>query len=179
MNQEPTPEEALAAELRQTAGSEWVEEAAEDERLAELLRLRRLAMADAAKDLAHRGARVSVEFGGHAFGGAVKAAGEDYATVQGPGQAADLLLSTTRWSALPEGESGEPWLDAPDTFRGVLQQHATSEQVIRLALPGGDVVIGKIAVVAVDHVQVEDPDGREVYVPLGVILGVIRSTDFQ
>lgn len=179
MNEDRPPEEELAAELRQTAGREWAEEAAEDERLTELLRRRRLALADVAKDLVHRSGRVSVEFGGHTFGGSVKAAGEDYASVQGPGQAADLRLAATKWSVLPTGDAGDRWLEAPETFRGVLQQHASSEQVIRLALPGGDMVIGKIAVVASDHVEVEDPDGCDIYVPLEMILGVIRSTDFQ
>jgi hypothetical protein len=179
VNEDRPPDEELAAELRQTAGREWAEEAAEDERLTELLRRRNLGMADVLMDLAHRGGRVSVEFGGHTFGGAVEAAGEDYASVQGPGQAADLRLASTRWSVLPTGDAEERWTDAPETFRGILQHHASGERVIRLALPGGDMVIGKIAVVASDHVEVEDPDGRDSFVPFEMILGVIRSTDFQ
>ena len=68
MNSIPDPDPHLAAELRQGAGREWAEEAAEDEQLTELLRRRKLELADVVRDLAHRGGRVSVEFGGHRDG---------------------------------------------------------------------------------------------------------------
>lgn len=173
------PNRELAAELRQSAGREWMEEAAEDERLTDLLRRRRLELSEVIRDLAHRGERVSVEFGGHSFSGAVMASGVDYASVEGAGQAADIRLDTARWSVLVPGPSVEPWLDAPETFRGVLQQHGAGETVVRLALPGGDLVIGTIAVVAVDHLEFDDVDQRKLYVPIEMVLGVIRSADFH
>jgi hypothetical protein len=64
-----------------------------------------------------------------------------------------------------------------ESFRAVLAEHAASEQVVRLALPGGDMVMGKIAVVAEDHVEVSDPDQRRLIVPMYLILGVVRSSD--
>jgi len=177
MDYEPQPDPNLASELRQGAGRELAEEAAEDERLTELHRRRRLALADQAKEFVNRGDRVSVEFGGHSFGGAVTRAGEDYATVDGPGQAADIRLAAARWSVMP---AEQPLVAAPggtESFRAVLAEHAASEQVVRLALPGGDMVMGKIAVVAEDHVEVSDPDQRRLIVPMNLILGVVRSSD--
>ena len=62
MNQDQQPDPDLAAELRQTAGAEWAAEAAEDERLTEVLRRRKLNLGDIAKEMANRGDRISVEF---------------------------------------------------------------------------------------------------------------------
>ena len=40
-------------------------------------------------------------------------------------------------------------------------------------------VIGALAVVAEDHVQVDDVDERRLIVPIGLILAVVRSSDVQ
>lgn len=171
------PDPDLASELRQGAGREWNEEAAEDERLTEVHRRRRLTLADQAKELVNRGERVSVEFGGHSFGGAVVTAGEDYATIDGPGQTADIKLDAARWSVLHSDSPAETSPGGAESFRALLHEHSASDHVVRLALPGGDMVIGKIAVVAEDHVEVNDVDERRLLVPTNLILAVVRSSD--
>jgi hypothetical protein len=171
------PDPDLASELRQGAGRELNEEAAEDERLTELHRRRRLTLADRAKEMVNRGDRVSVEFGGHSFSGAIHAAGSDYVTVDGPGQAADIRLAAARWSVLPLETPGEAGPAGPESFRAMLHEHSGSGKTVRLALPGGDMVIGGIAVVAEDHVEVHDVDQRRLIVPIDLILAVVKSAE--
>lgn len=179
MENRGTPDPNLASELRRSAGQEWNEEAAEDERLTELHRRRRLTLEDVAKGFVNRGDRVSVEFSGHSFGGAVVGAGADFATIDGPGQVADIRLDTARWSVLPSDVSSESGTAGAETFRAMLHQHSSSQHVVRLALPGGDMVIGKLAVVAGDHIEVDDVDSRRLIVPLPMVLAVVRSAEFH
>jgi hypothetical protein len=175
--QQPDPD--LASELRQRAGWELNEEAAEDERLTEIHRRRRLSLSDQAKELVNRGDRVSVEFGGHSFSGGVASAGEDYATIEGAGQIADIKLDEARWSVLHSEQPAETHQAGAESFRALLHEHSASGQVVRLALPDGDMVIGKVAVVADDHVEMNDVDDRRLIVPTKLILAVVRSSDFQ
>ncbi len=177
MNTNPDPD--LAAELRQGAGREWAEEAAEDERLTELLRRRRLELADVAKDLAHRGEQVSVEFGGHSFSGAVVGAGVDYATIDGPGQTAAVRLDVARWSIIAANRKDESRVDRSETFKALLHEYSAAETTLRLAIPYGEMVFGTIAVVSVDHIEVADVDGRQIYIPSALVLAVIRSTELH
>ncbi|HXV71014.1 MAG TPA: hypothetical protein VEB69_06375 [Acidimicrobiia bacterium] len=179
MENRPDPDPDLASELRQGAGREWSEEAAEDERLTELHRQRRLTLADRAKEFVNRGNRVSVEFSGHTFGGAVVAAGEDYVTIEGPGQTADIRLAAARWSILPGDRSEATGVAGAESFRALLHEHSASRHTVRLALPGGDMVIGALAVIAEDHVEVDDVDHRRLIVPYEMILGVVRSSDLH
>lgn len=173
------PDPDLASELRQGAGQDWIEEAAEDERLTETHRRRRLTLEEQAKEMVNRGNRVSVEFGGHSFNGAVVGAGSDYVTVDGPGQVADIRMAAARWSVLPlEGREGGG-VAAPESFRALLNSHADSSKNLRLSLPGGDMVIGKISVVAEDHVEMQDVDDRRLVVPMNLILAVVRSAEAQ
>ncbi len=173
------PDPNLGSELRQGAGRDWNEEAAEDERLTEVHRRRRLTLSDQAKELVNRGDRVSVEFGGHSFGGAVAWAGEDYATVEGPGQTADIRLEAARWSLITNDQPAETSHGGAESFRALLHERSASGEVGRLALPGGDMVIGKVAVVAEDHVEVSDVDGRRLIVPMNLILAVVRSSEHR
>jgi hypothetical protein len=177
MNGEPDP--TLASELRQSAGREWTEEAAEDEKLTELHRRRKMTLADSGKELVNRGNRVSVEFGGHSFSGAVVAGGSDYVLVEGPGQAADIKLDEARWSILPSEASEERVPTSLESFKAVLHQHSAEARIVRLALPGGDMVIGTIVVVADDHVEMADVDGRQLIVPLKLVLALVRSSDLH
>lgn len=171
------PDRNLASELRQGAGEEWAAEAAEDEQLTELHRRRQMNLSDQAKEMVNRGDRVSVEFGGHSFGGAVVAAGSDYATVEGPGQTADIKLDKARWSLLPLDAPGENHHSGHETFRALMADHSAAQRTIRLALPGGDMVIGVAAVVAEDHVELNDVDNRRLVVPMEMILAVVRSSE--
>ena len=62
---EQTPDREVESHLRQGAGREWLEEAAEDEQLTELLRRRRLDLSGRVLELVHRGGRVrAVEVNG-------------------------------------------------------------------------------------------------------------------
>lgn len=179
MSPEHEPDPDLAAELRQSAGREWAEEAAEDERLTELLRRRRTPLRDAMAELVSRGDRVSVEFGGHSFSGALVASGEDFATIMGPGQVADVRLDRARWSILVAGDPvGQHGIDV-ETFVALLRTFEADRSNVRLALPEGDMVIGRIVVVATDHVEMADVDERRLYIPTEMILGVIRSIEFH
>lgn len=168
----------LASQLRQNAGRDMADEAAEDERLTELHRRRQMDLGAQAAILANRGDRVSVEFGGHTFGGTIVGAGADYATINGPGQVADIRMDSARWSILPAESGTEGGAAATaESFRALLTDYASDASNVRLALPGGDMVIGKIEVVATDHVDMLDVDGRRLLVPLGLVLGVVRSSD--
>lgn len=176
---EQGPDPSLAAELRQGAGREWVEEAAEDERLTELLRRRRLELKDVIAEMAARGERVTVDFGGHNFSGIIAGTGDDYATIEGAGQVTDVRLEVATWSRLVAGPPAESRLRDVQTFRALLNEYSGSGTRLRLALPDGQVVIGDISVVAIDHVELQDVDGRLLYIPMPLILAVIRSTDFH
>ena len=176
MNSNPDPDPHLAAELRQGAGREWAEEAAEDEQLTELLRRRKLELADVVRDLAHRGGRVSVEFGGHSFSGAVMGAGVDYATIESTDQTADIRFDVARWSILAASRTEESRVDRSESFRALLHEYSAAETAVRLAVPHGEMVFGGIAVVAVDHIEVDDVDGRQIYIPTAMVLAVIRSS---
>jgi hypothetical protein len=174
-----SPDPNLASELRQSAGREWNEETAEDERLTELHRRRKLTLANQAKELVNRGDRVSVEFGGHSFSGALSWAGEDFATIEGPGQSADIRLEAARWSVLTTDQPAEAGPPGAESFRALLHEYSASTHVVRLTLPGGDMVIGRLEVVAEDHVEMQEVDKRRLIVTHQMIVGVVRSYDFN
>jgi hypothetical protein len=171
------PDPDLAAELRQGAGMEWAAEAAEDERLTELGRRRRLTLQDLAKEMVSGGQRASIEFSGHTFSGAVVWAGEGYAIVQGAGQLCEVRLEAATWSVLPMTEAAETWAMGPESFRAAMFEHAESGVALRLCFPAGEMAIGSIDVVAGDHVEFKDADGRHLYVAIDRILAIIRSSE--
>ena len=173
------PDRDLAEELRRSAGREWIEEAAEDERLSETFRRRKTSLSEMMTELASRGDRVSIEFGGHSFSGSVVEVGSDFATVLGPGQVADVRLGTAKWSVLVTDQPPEPEDRGVDSLVALLKLYEAEQANLRLALPGADMVIGKVNVVASDHVEIADVDDRLLYVPIELILGIIRSTDFH
>lgn len=177
MDRDREPDPDLAAELRQSAGREWAEEAAEDERLTELQRRRRQTLAEVMKEMTQRGERVSAEFGGHSFSGTLVGGGDDYVTVKGPGQTADIRLATASWSALPTDEPAEGSPGRELSFRALLDEYAAAEAGIRLALPAGGFVMGQVMVVASDHLEFTDVDHRRLLIPLESVLAVIRGTD--
>ncbi|MFQ5522230.1 MAG: hypothetical protein ACE5F5_01445 [Acidimicrobiia bacterium] len=172
------PDPDLAAELRSGPGREWAEDAAEDERLTELLRRRRLHLKDVMRDFAHRGARVSVDAGGHSFSGVLIAAGDDYGTLEGAGQVTEVRYEAGAWSVIviDRGTPEEPILNAV-TFKARLHEHAAARTRIQLGLEGGLILTGVVGVVAADHLEFIDVDERRFYVPLNRILGASRSID--
>lgn len=169
----------LASELRQGAGREWNEEAAEDERLTALHDRRRFGLADMAKDMANRGERVTVEYGGHSFSGAVVGAGSDYATVEGSGLRADIRLDAGYWSVITAAMETPPGEATGESLTARLSEHAERGTMLRLAIPAGQLVIGRVTVVADDHIELTDADGRKLFVPMSMILAVTQSIEFH
>ena len=167
----------LASELRQSAGAEWQAEAAEDEQLTELQRQRNATLSDLAKEMANRGDRTNADFGGHNFSGVVIGAGTDYVVISGSGQIAEIRLDTATWGILnADGPRVDP-ISAPESFRASLHQHSTSGSPVRLMLHEEEMLIGRVGVVAGDHVVLIDADERSIWVPFEMILGVIHSDD--
>ncbi len=102
-----------------------------------------------------------------------------YASVLAPGQSADVRFDASMWSIVPSTEPGETHPGGAQTFKELLHELSAANSRVRLALPEKQVLVGQIEVVAADHLEVRDADGRLLYVPLEMVLGVIRSTDFQ
>lgn len=169
----------LAEQLRQGAGRELAEEAAEDERLTALHDRRRFGLMEMAKEMANKGERVSVDFGGHTFSGAVVSAGADYAAIEGSGQRSEVRLNGGYWSVIMADEGATPGTVTQEGLSARLAEHAEHGTTVRVAIPGGQLVIGRVGVVADDHIEMTDADGRRLYVPLALILAVTRSIEFH
>ncbi len=159
----------LAAELRR----EWAEEAAEDETLTELLRLRRRVLADVVRDMAHRNVGARVTAGGHSFNGPLIWVGEDFATVRSPGQSVDVLLARATWEEVPTSVF-EKDVGRVESFAAHLHELAASRTWIEVLLTDSGSLTGRIDVVAKDHVIVVDRDARSVFVPRQMLFGTIR-----
>lgn len=172
----------LASELRRAVGREIAEEAAEDERLTATYDRRRFDMTTVAKEMVNKAVRVSVVYSGHNFSGLVVGGGVDHVTVEGSGQTADIRLDAGFWSILPEPEIGTGRGGAvatDETLAARLSEAADRGGMVRLALAGGELVIGTVGVVAKDHVELLDADDRALYVPTGLILAIVRSSSSQ
>lgn len=174
-DQEPDPD--LAAELRRTAGREWAEEAAEDEKLTELMRRRAQSLSDVVRELASRAVRVTINVGEHTFTGPVVWASQDVAVVRTPGQEATFRLDRATWEILAAAPRGEAELTGPESFPVHLHETAAAAARVGLLRPGPEIPVGVITLIARDHVEFGDPDGRVLAVPLELVLGTIRSVD--
>jgi hypothetical protein len=170
----------LASELRRTVARAWQTDAEEDEQLTAVYDRRRLNLSDLAKEMVNKGERVAVEFGGHSFSGVVVGGGADHVTIQGAGLKADIRIEVGYWSVVHTAQGDtKPGVATSESILARLAEHADQRNTVRLAIPGGDLVIGRVTVVADDHIELEDADNRHVYVPTNLILAVIRSTDYQ
>lgn len=173
---EDTTPEDLPSALRQGAGKEWAEEAAEEEQLTETMRQRSLDIAAVLADAAHKGQRATADFSGKVYSGPIIATGSDYATIQLAEQEADIVLTGAVWSFVdapgPKTESTPTGM----TIKGRLNEHATSGHRLRMEVDGSSAIMGTITTVGQDHVWVEDADGRSAYVPIGLVQAIIRST---
>jgi hypothetical protein len=165
----------LASRLRQQLGQEAVEEAAEDERLTEDLRQRKLDLLAVVEDAAHRGDRATAEFDDKAMSGPIVATGLDYATVRLAEQDAEVVLSGAVWSFVNAPTRDTESRTTAMSMRARLDEHRAEENRIRLELAGGAALMGVIRSVSEDHIRVEDADGRVVYVPMESLRAVIRS----
>jgi hypothetical protein len=165
----------METHLRQGAGREWLEEAAEDERLTELLRRRRLDMTARVLELVHRGERVRAEVGTHTFSGQVVYAGSDFASIDRGDDTVEVALDAAVWTVERNESGGTEQSGEPLTFRARLSEIAAVGESVRIIVSDGRAIVGSIEVVATDHAEVVQ-DGSTIVVPIGLIVAVVRST---
>ena len=171
MEEQPNPDQELESVLRE-AGRELTEEAAEDERLTELLRRRRLALADLALEWVHRGQRVRAEAGTQTFSGQVVFAGTDYVTIDRGEDQVALRLDRATWTLEPDHGEGHEQTGAATSLKARLSELAASGETVRMLVAEGRALVGSVAVVAADQVEVRQ-DHLTVLVPTDLILAVI------
>jgi hypothetical protein len=165
----------IEAHLRQGAGREWNEEAAEDESLTELLRRRRMSLADRALELVHRGERVRAETASQTFTGRLVYAGSDFATVDRGDDLVEVVLESATWVVEPSTTGGQEQSGEPLSFKARLAEMAASQESLRILVGDGRALIGSIEVVATDHAEIRQ-DGNTVIIPIRQIVAVIRSS---
>jgi hypothetical protein len=172
---EKTPDRDVESHLRQGVGREWLEEAAEDEKLTELLRRRRLDLAGRILELVHGGERVRAETGAHTFSGRVVYAGADFATVDRGEDVVEVVLDAAVWTVEKTASGGIEQSGDVLTFRARLAEIAATAEQMRMIVNDGRAIVGSVEVVAIDHVEVTQ-DGNTIVVPTRQIAAVIRST---
>jgi hypothetical protein len=165
----------IEAHLRQGAGREWLEEAAEDEHLTEVLRRRRLTLGERALELVHRGERVRAETGTQTFSGQVIYAGSDFATVDRGDDRVEVVLDAAIWTVEKTSSGGQDQSGEPLSLRARLAEISSVSESIRMVVTDGRAIVGSIDVVAADHVEMSQ-DGNTVVVPIRLIGAMIRST---
>jgi len=174
MDEDQRPDREIEAHLRQGAGREWLEEAAEDEQLTELMRRRRLTLGERALELVHRGERVRAETGTQTFSGHVVYAGSDFATVDRGEDLVEVVLDAAIWTIERSAEGGADQSGEPLSLKGRLGEIASNAESVRMVVADGRALVGRIEVVAADHVELSQ-DGNTVVVPNRLIAAVIRS----
>lgn len=155
----------LARSLRQGAGREMREEAAVDEQLTELARLRRRDLATAVRAAMHRGDTVTVETAGLTLGHPVVAVGTDYLTMDDGEALIDVALSDALVTTMASRRGGSAGKAASVTMRARLAEHEQSGALVDVITSAGTSIRGRIKVVATDHVVVADGSGRDTYLP--------------
>lgn len=164
----------IEAHLRQGAGRELSQEAAEDEQLTELLRRRQMSLAARAIELVHRGERVRAETGSQTFTGTVVYAGSDFATIDRGEDLVEVALEAATWVVEAITTGGRDQSGEPLSFRGRLAEVAANSEQVRVVVADGRALIGTIQIVAADHVELSQ-DGNKLIVPIRQIVAVIRS----
>ena len=172
---EQTPDRDVESHLRQGAGREWLEEAAEDEKLTELLRRRRLDLSGRVLELVHRGERVRAETGAHTFSGRVVYAGADFASIDRGDDVVEVVLDSAVWTVERSETGGSEQSGEKLTFRARLAEIAATVEPVRIVVIDGRAIVGSVDVVATDHVELTQ-DGNTIVVPIRQVVAVIRST---
>lgn len=166
----------LARALRQGAGREMREEAAIDEQLTELQRRRRHDLSAAMRLAMHRGDTVTVAVAGMTLKHPLVAVGADYLTLDGGDRAIDVALAQAVITLTPSrhgGRSGDA--DSP-TLRARMAELEQAEASVEVVTADGRVGMGRVEVVAPDHVVISHPGGGETYVPLAAVAIVFSRT---
>lgn len=169
-----TPDREIEAQLRQGAGREWMEEAAEDEQLTELLRRRRLSLGERARELVHRGERVRAETGTQTFSGHVVFAGSDFATIDRGDDQVEVVLEAAIWTIERSAAGGHEQSGEPLSLRARLAEIASGSESVRMIVVDGRAIVGSIEVVASDHIEMSQ-DGNSVVVPMSLIVALVRT----
>lgn len=164
----------LESELRQTAGREWAEEAAEDESLTELMRRRRLGLGEQARDSLTAGARATCEVANLAFAGDLVYAGTDFAVIDRGDDLVAILLDAGIWRFELEDGKAVHQTDQALSMKGHLGELAANGEQVRLLAADGRNRVGSISLVATDHIEVDD-GGTRWLVPLSQLVAVIRA----
>jgi hypothetical protein len=173
MSEQENPDPELESVLRE-AGREMIEEAAEDERLTELLRRRRVEMSDLALEWVHRGQRVRAEAGAQTFSGKVVFAGSDYVTIDRIEDQVAVRLDRATWTLEPDHGEGHEQTGPATSLKARLTELAATGEALRLFVAEGRALVGSVAVVAADQVEFRQ-DHLTVLVPTDLILAVITS----
>jgi hypothetical protein len=168
------PDREIEEHLRQGAGREWKEEAAEDEQLTELMRRRRLTLGERAVELVHRGERVRAETGTQTFSGHVVYAGSDFATIDRGEDLVEVVLDAAVWNIERSAEGGREQSGDALSLKARLAEIASNSESVRMVVVDGRALVGRIEVVASDYVEMSQ-DGNTVVVPVPLIAAVIRS----
>ncbi|GEM_PF-3251539 len=149
-------------------------EAAEWERVAALDSLRRRTLADAARELLHRGDRVAVSVAGRRWSGPVVHVGADVACLATTAGLVDVRLDGVAvWEVVERTRAGGASGGGPQTFRARLAAREQAGERIGLSCPGaGTEPTGALVAVAEDHLVLRGPTGRSVLVPLQAVAAV-------
>ena len=172
---EQTPDRDVESHLRQGAGREWLQEAAEDEQLTELLRRRRLDLSGRVLELVHRGERVRAETGAHTFSGRVVYAGADFASIDRGDDVVEVVLDSAVWTVERSETGGNEQSGDKLTFRARLAEIAATVEPVRIVVFDGRAIVGSVDVVATDHIELTQ-DRNTIVIPIRQVVAVIRST---
>lgn len=165
----------LAQSLRQGVGRELRDEAAVDEELTELQRRRRLDLADAVRLAMHRGDRIVAAIGELTFSAPVTEVGSDYLTMVDHDRIIDIRLEAASLAITPSTRGGHSSTPASATFRARLAEFEQSGARVEVVTRHATAHVGRIEVVAADHLVVAGDAWSRIYLPLELVAVVISS----
>jgi len=164
---QPEDFEELGSELRRRMGAEIRDEAEEIERLADLQRRRRSSLGEVARSAMHRGDSVTVTIGQRSWKGTLRAVGDDYLRLESGRVVLEAPLGEGVLSTEPSRSGGHSGKPASATWRARLAEIAAEQTAVHVLVRGSEEVVGRIEVVATDHLEVaaEYPT----YIPLRLV----------
>lgn len=177
MSQDPGDTfDELAGELRQGAGREWRDEAAEIEAETHVWRLRRRTLGEIGQEALHRGDRLTVICGERSAAGEVVGAGTDYVTLASDALWVDVRLDAVVIRREPSVSGGVEQITGSTTWIARLKEFEQTGEDLELWVPAARQGLhGRIETVAADHLVVTDRLGGSAYVPVGLAAMVIRQ----
>jgi len=166
----------LARFLRQGVGQEWRAEFEATEFETHQSRLRRRTLRDVAKMLLHRGDRLTMHAGKLRLSGQVTGGGADYVTISTERIRADARLGRVALRVTRRSSGGAQAWRMPTTWRARLTEMELTQQKVEVHAPSlGVSLVGRIRVVATDHLWLVDTAGCDSYLPFEEIAVVTYS----